>query len=166
MINGVDEEKLRSTIDQVDHDPAAGHYIFKATTTWDTGAHSITRIRNFTLESDEPPGLLGTDLAPNAVEQVLGALGGCLTVGIAYATAARGIQMYSLRFDIEGYLDIRGFFGQEGIHPGYERIEVTVHLESDAERKDLESLVDGVIKTSPVRDIITRGVPVRVTLAD
>ncbi|MDD1698100.1 MAG: OsmC family protein, partial [Methanoregula sp.] len=103
--------------------------------------------------------------APNAVELVLSALGACLTVGVAYVAAQQGIMIHSLKFTIEGELDIRGFFGMKGIHPGYEQISVTVHLHADAERKKLETLLSTVIETSPVRDIIARNVPVNIQLA-
>ena len=53
----------------------------------------------------------------------------------------------------------------EGIHPGYEHIGVMVHLEADAKREELETLLTTVIETSPVRDIIARKVPVNIQLA-
>jgi hypothetical protein len=70
-----------------------------------------------------------------------------------------------MKFTIEGELDIRGFFGMKGIYPGYERIRVIVHLQADANREDLETLLTTVIETSPVRDIIARNVPVNIQLA-
>jgi hypothetical protein len=41
-----------------------------------------------------------------------------------------------------------------------------VHLESDAEREEMESLLEHVVQTSPVRDITARGVPVDIQFAD
>jgi len=92
-------------------------------------------------------------------------LGACLTVAVTYVAAQRGITIQSMDFTIEGELDIRGFFGMEGIHPGYEHIGVMVHLEADAKREELETLLTTVIETSPVRDIIARKVPVNIQLA-
>ncbi len=166
MINGVDVKNLRSTIDTVAKDPEEGHYTFQAVTSWSGGAYSTTRIRNFCIECDEPSSLSGTDRSTNAVELVLAALGGCLSVGVSYAASLRGITIRSLRIDLEGNLDIRGFFGLSGARPGYEQIRVTVHLDSEADRTELESLLERVIRTSPVVDIVTHGVPVRLTLAD
>jgi uncharacterized OsmC-like protein len=166
VINGVDAENLRALVDQVGSDSEEGHYTFRAVTTWDSGAHSTTRIRGFSLESDEPSSLLGNDRAPNAVEIVLGALGGCLSVGVAYVAALRAIRIRSLRFEIEGRLDIRGFLGIEGPRPGYEQIRVAVFLDSDAKRADLQALLDHVVRTSPVTDIIAHGVAVEIVLAE
>ncbi len=164
-VNGVDVVGLRSAIGSVEKDPALGHYTFSAMTTWNGGARSSTLIRGFTIEADEPVGLLGSNTAPNAVELVLSALGACLTVGVAYVASQQGIMIQSLQFTIEGELDIRGFFGMKGIHPGYEHIRVTVDLHADAGREKLEALLATVIETSPVRDIIARNVPVNIQLA-
>jgi uncharacterized OsmC-like protein len=164
-INGIDVMGLRSAIGSVEKDPARGQYTFSGMTTWKGGARSSTMIRGFTIEADEPVGLLGSNTAPNAVELVLSALGACLTVGVAYVAAQRGIPIQSLTFTIEGKLDIRGFFGMNGVHPGYERIGVTVHLQADAAREELENLITTVIETSPVRDIIARNVPLNIQLA-
>jgi hypothetical protein len=53
----------------------------------------------------------------------------------------------------------------KGIHPGYERIGVTVHLQADAARAELETLLRTVIETSPVRDIIAGNIPLNIQLA-
>ena len=164
-INGIDVTELRSSIESVKKDPALGHYTFNAMTTWRGGARSSTDVRGFAIESDEPVVLVGSNTAPNAVELVLAALGACLTVGVTYVAAQRGITIQSMKFTIEGELDIRGFFGMKGIYPGYERIRVIVHLQADANREDLETLLTTVIETSPVRDIIARNVPVNIQLA-
>ncbi len=166
VLNGVDVEKLRKTIDQVEVDPEKGHYLHQVQTRWNGGAHSTSTIRQFTVESDEPEEILGSDQAPNAVELVLSALGGCLCVGVAYLAALWGIEIQSRRFEIEGQLDVRGFFGLTGAHPGYERIQVMVYVQSNTERKKLESLLEQVIQTSPVQDIITRNVLVQIQLAN
>jgi uncharacterized OsmC-like protein len=165
-LNGVDIDALRATMDKVKSDPEEGHFVFRATTAWASGAHSVTSVRDFSLEADEPPVLLGTDLAANAVEQVLAALGGCLTVGVVYQAGLSGIMLESLAFEIEGYLDIRGFFGDEEVEPGYQRIMVTVRMQAaGAGRSELENLLARAARTSPVMDIIARGVPVALQMA-
>jgi uncharacterized OsmC-like protein len=110
-------------------------------------------------------GFINRFLVLPALELVLAALGACLTLGVTYVTALRGITIQSMDFTIEGELDIRGFFGMKGIHPGYEHIGVMVHLQADAKREELETLLTTVIETSPVRDIIARNVPVNIQLA-
>ncbi len=165
QLNGVDTDALRATMEKVNQDPEEGHLTFRATTAWASGAHSVSSVRKFSLEADEPLSLLGTDLATNAVEQVLAALGGCLTVGVVYQAALAGISLESLAFEIEGYLDIRGFLGDEEVEPGYQRIMVTVRMQAKAPRAELENLMARATRTSPVMDIIARGVPVALQMA-
>jgi hypothetical protein len=75
IINGVDVDKLVEIINTMKADPDRANVEFKAETKWINGAHSKTRIRNFTLEGDEPASYLGSDRVPNPVETILAALG-------------------------------------------------------------------------------------------
>jgi hypothetical protein len=80
--NGVDLEKLSEAVGAERADPGKAQLSFSADTKWLMGARSRTRIKEFTLEADEPESLLGSGKAPNAFEMVLAALGACLSVGV------------------------------------------------------------------------------------
>lgn len=181
LVNGVDVEKLVSTVNAVAENTQLADFRFRAHTEWQGGARSrttidrfygaggedSTRSEPFVLEGDEPGVLLGADSAPNAVEALLHALSSCLAVGFSYNAAARGIALESLAFDLEGELDLRGFLGiSDAVRPGYSKINVTYHVKSDAPREKILELCDYVQKTSPVLDIIRNPVDVSVTLAD
>ncbi len=181
MLNGVDVSRLVKTVTAVKANPELAKCRFRARTEWDTGGHSRTTIQNFygvgqedtsrsspfILEGDEPNVLLGSNVAPNAVEAALHALTSCLTVGFAYNAAARGIQLDELWFDVEGELDLQAFLGlSEEVRPGYSAIRLTCHVKADAPRAQLEELCDYVQKTSPVMDIIRNPVHVSAQLAD
>jgi len=154
-VNGVDVEKLNALVETIKADPSKGKIEFKTKTSWIDGAHSKTKVRGFSLDSDEQLGLLGSDKAPNPVELVLASLGSCLSVGFAYNAAAMGIKIRSLDIDIKGNLDLRGFLGiSDRIRPGYEKITVTCRINSDATRERLEELCKYVHRTSPVGDIV------------
>jgi uncharacterized OsmC-like protein len=177
--NGVDVERLVATINAVQENPDLARFRFQAQTEWIQGARSRTRFQSFhqasqevddrkrplVMEGDEPGVLLGTDTAPNAVESVLHALTSCLTVGFAYNAAARGIAVENLEFSIDGDLDLRPFLGisQEG-RPGYEGLQISCRVKSDAPREQIEELCRYVQETSPVMDIVRNPVPVNVTL--
>lgn len=176
--NGVDVAQLTETIGAIRNDPAIATFRFRAGTEWLGGGHSRTTIKNFygagaedtsratpfTLDGDEPAVLLGGDRAPNAVEAVLHALTSCLTVGFVYNAAARGIEVRSLDFDVEGELDLHGFLGlSETTRPGYQRIDVRYRVDADVTEEQVEQLCDHVQRTSPVLDIVTN--PVQVTVA-
>jgi len=76
-----------------------------------------------------------------------------------------GIDVEALDFDLEGDLDLRSFLGLgERERPGYQGIEVRYRVTADAPREQLEDLCAYVQRTSPLIDIITNPVPVRVSL--
>lgn len=179
-LNGVDVNQLKQTIAAIEDDRVQARFQFRAHTEWVDGARARTRIEDFThagerdtssarpfaLEGDEPPVLLGSDTAPNAVETVLHALTSCLGVGFIYNAAARGIEVESLEFDIEGDLDLRGFLGlDDDVRPGFENIRVAYRVEADAPRERLEELCEYTQATSPVADLLRNPVPVTVSMA-
>ena len=181
MLNGVDVEKMVATINAFKENPSLAQFQFRSETEWVNGAHSRTKIQGFygagsedtsrkkpfVIEGDEPPVLLGTNAGANAVETVLAALASCLAVGFAYNAAARGIKISSLKFTLEGDVDLQGFLGiSESVRPGYQNIRVNYRVKSDAPREKIEELCDYVQKTSPVFDILHNGVPVTVTLEE
>lgn len=178
-LNGVNVDQLLETIEAVKNDKENAVFKFRAKTKWMNGARCKTEIKDFygvkqedntrdksfILEGDEPSVLLGSNIAPNAVEIVLHALGSCLSVGFAYNAAARGININSLSIDMEGELDLQRFLGiTDEIRPGYKKIDVKINADTDAEYEDLYQLMEYVKKTSPVMDIITNSVPVKMEL--
>lgn len=173
--NGINLDQLQATVEAVTADPEVARFEFRAETRWVLGGRSETQIQSFygarqedrsrlqpfTVVSDEPEVLLGTNAGPNAVELVLAALGSCLSVGIAYNAAARGIHLRALRLTITGTLDVQAFLGlTEAVRPGYERLEVKYHIESDATPDQVSDLLTYVQRTSPVLDIVRHPVPV------
>lgn len=146
-------------------DPNKAMVKFKAQTKWIDGAYSKNKIRNFTLEGDEPASYLGSDRVPNPVETILAALGSCLAIGFAYNAAARGINLESLDISLEGNLDLQGFLGiSDEVRPGYQNIKIACNVKSDASREKLEELFKHVQKTSPVLDIIRNAEPITITM--
>ncbi len=181
VLNGVNVDRLVETIHIVQTKPDLARFRFRATTEWVEGAQSrtsiqgfygvgqedISRGRPFYLISDEPPVLLGTNTAPNAVELILAALASCLSVGFIYNAAAQGIKVNSLVLSLEGDLDLRGFLGLSApTRPGYQNIRVSCRIDGDAPREELEALCEYVQRTSPVLDILRNSVPVSIQLED
>jgi uncharacterized OsmC-like protein len=181
QINGVNVDQLIATIGAIQENPALARFQFRANTEWIDGGHSRSTIQGFygagqedtsrsqpfILEGDEPPVLLGTNAAPNAVETVLHALASCLAVGFVYNAAAQGIHVQSLSFDLEGDLDLHGFLGlSKDVRAGYEGIRLTYRVKSDAPREKIVALCDYVQQTSPVLDMLRNPVPVSVSLQD
>jgi uncharacterized OsmC-like protein len=175
--NGVDVGQLMETIEAIQERPELAKFQFRASSTWLGGGHSRTRIQQFhgagqedtsreeafELDGDEPPVLLGGNRGPNAVEAALHALTSCLAVGFVYNAAARGIEVRSLDFDIEGDLDLRAFLGlSDEVRPGYEQVRLRYRVDCDAPAETVDELCEYVQRTSPVLDIFRNPVAVSV----
>ena len=79
--------------------------------------------------------------------------------------AARGIEISSLEYDIEGDFDVRPFLGLDGPRPGFTAIRANGRVSSpNATPEQLEELCLYVQDTSPVRDIIANATPVETNL--
>ena len=174
--NGVDTEVMFGTLDAIKAQPALGRFQFRARNRWIAGAHNQTTIKDFygagqedatrtqpfTVDSDEPPVLLGQNRAPNTGEYILHALAACVSGTIVYHAAARGIALDGLETTIEGDLDLHGFLGLDGnVRPGYEQIRVTIQATGDFDDDQFAELAS-LTRYSPVRDIVSNPVPVAI----
>ena len=179
IVNGVNLDRLYGTIDHIDADPALGKFQFRATASWIDGGHSRTRIKEFygagredtsrteafVLETGEPEVLLGENQAPNAGENLLHALAGCLTGTIVYHAAARGIALEGLETTIEGDVDLRGFLGlDDNVRPGFGDIRVGFKVSGDLDDEELAQIAD-LVRYSPVRDTVANPVNVEIDVA-
>jgi len=175
-INGVDIGQLHETVESIGNDPDLAKCRFHATNRWVNGGHNRAMIhdfyaarqtiphnRDFRLEIDEPPLLLGEDVGANPVEYVLSALSGCLTTSLVYHAAAQGIRIDEIESTLEGDLDLRGFLGlSEEVRNGYQNIRVTFKIKADAPQTKLDELVKLAQARSPVFDIVSNPVTVDV----
>ncbi|MBI4964823.1 MAG: OsmC family protein [Desulfomonile tiedjei] len=104
IINGVDVDQLSAMVDAITEKPGIAKFTFRAKNQWIKGGRNRTTIEEFygacethkhskpfVIDKDEPPVLLGEDLAANPVEYLLAALAGCLTSTLIYHAAARGM---------------------------------------------------------------------------
>jgi uncharacterized OsmC-like protein len=145
--------------------PERGKTIFNSRSALKEGFHSEVNLRQHQITVDEPPTLGGTDQGPNPVELILAALGTCQEITYrAYATAL-GIPLESVSVELEGELDLRGFFAvSDQVRAGYQQIKGTVRLQSSASAEKLQQLRDVVNAHCPVLDILTNPVPVKLDL--
>jgi uncharacterized OsmC-like protein len=166
IINGVPVAAVEGLVNAVKSDPNNGKTKWSAVTTWKGGFNCESKIRNHTVNMNEPDALGGTDTAPNMVENVLAAYGSCLTVGYTLNAALRGIKIKDLRVEVEGDLDLAGFFGlSEEVPAGFTGVRARVHLDADASPAAIQALHDHVLKTSPVGCILSKPLKVTTELA-
>src|SRR3990172_3746271 len=146
--------------------PDAAKATFNSSSRLTEGFRSEISIRQHSLAADEPPALGGADSGPNPVELILAALGSCQEITYrAYATAM-GIPLDSVSVELEGDIDLRGFFAvDESVRSGYRNIRANVRIKSDASDADLQKLREVVNAHCPVLDIISNKVPVQMEMS-
>jgi uncharacterized OsmC-like protein len=171
MLNGIDLDLLRASIAAIAADPAKGQTHWHVRTEWRGGTRSDTRVtayriggqevaRDFTIQADEPLELGGTNRFANPQEILLASLNACMTVGYVCACALEGIELESLAFETRGDIDLRGFLGLDpGVKPGYDHLDVVVHVRAKATPEQLRRVHELVARTSPNRFNVSQ--PVR-----
>jgi putative redox protein len=157
----VDLSAYDSTRAAVEKDPAAGQGKFLTITSWVDGTRARTTARSFTLESDEPSPLGGTDQAIDPMELLLASVGTCLSIGWVTHAAKRRIDFRDLRIEVEGDYDLRGYLGiGTETRPGFDAIRYTVHVDTDASDAALEEILKAAEAGSPVTDDVASPTPV------
>lgn len=160
---------LRSVIAETQasfaNDPASAKTSFQSRSALQEGLRSEVELRQHRLTIDEPEALGGSDQGPNPVELILAALGSCQEITYRAFATALGIPLTSVRVELTGDIDLRGFFAVDPtIRPGYEAIHGTVYLESEADPETLEQLRQAVNTHCPVLDILAKPVPIHLDL--
>lgn len=91
---------------------------FKASAHLQDGVQVKATSRNFELIIDEPKSLGGTDTGMNPVEVLLSSLGACQSIVARIYAPKFGVKLDDFRVDVEGDLDLDGFFNKSEVSPG------------------------------------------------
>lgn len=174
-INGFDVQAAADTIAALKADKSLAKFQFRARNTWINGGVNRSTIRDFygagqedtsrtaafEFTNGEPPVLLGNNEGGNPVEFLLHALAGCVTTTFVLHAMARGITIRELSTELKGNMDLQGLLGlDESVSPGYEQINIKLHVEADCSDEELEDLLAYAEQHSPVCNTVCRPVPV------
>ena len=177
--NGVNVEALLGAREALTQAPPAAQFTWRANCEWFDGAHSRstingffglgeeqTRAQGFAVESDHPALFAASDKAATPLEIVLAALASCLTGGVASVAQHRGVQLRSVKVDVEGDMDMSGVLGIDpDIRNGFSAIRVTFHIDADASPEEIAGIVSQSQKRSAIYDVITNPGNVRTSIA-
>ena len=158
----LDLDAFEATRDAVAGDASVGQGSFTTVTTWEDEARARTTARSFSIETDEPAPLGGTDAAVDPMELVLAAVGTCLSIGWVTQARKRGIDYRDLRIDVSGDYDLRGYLDLDAdTRPGFSDISYTVTVDTDASPEQLAEIKNAAERTSPMFDNVLNATPVR-----
>ncbi|MFC5703364.1 OsmC family protein [Cohnella faecalis] len=131
---------------------------FKATAHLQDGVKVITRSRQFELIIDEPKSLGGTDTGLNPVEALLASLGACQSIVARVYASKFGIELDDFRVEVEGDIDLDGFFNKSDVRPGYSDIRYSFYIRTNSPRDKVEEFVQFLESKCPVGDTIANPV--------
>ena len=163
--NGVDLAAVQHVVDHYREHPESGRRPFAARVRWLGGYRTETDIAGTTVRGDEPTELAGDGTGPSPEDMLLTAVGQCLIVGVAGSAAARDIEIKDLYVEVGGVVNLTAAYGLEDGSPGFQSLEIAVHLASSAPRQDLERLVQDALELAPIPNTVQRPVPVTARLA-
>ena len=168
-INGLSTQAIQDMVELVKGQPGVAQATFAASTAWKGGFHneatvqafSLGGVRNetsreqpFNIVGDHPQELLGTNKGATSVELLLAALGHCLAAGWATYGAVMGVEIESLRVEVEGDIDLQGMLALPApgaVPPGFQTIRATYYVKSGAGRERLEEVAKMSEDLSPTR---------------
>lgn len=167
-INGVEMGALQNTVSAIKDDPSLAKCRFHIHNKWIESGHNASEIKSFFgagqemahdhpffLHADEPHILGSGDQGPNPVEHLLNALAACVTSSMIYHGALRGIRIDELESEVEGDIDLRGFFGLSNeVRNGYQNIRVKFKVRTDENSLSRLKTLAGF---SPVLDVVSHG---------
>ena len=75
------------------------------------------------------------------------------------------VKIDSIESTLEGDIDLQGLLQTDkSVNPGYQGINISFKIESDASDETLEELIDLAKNVSPVANTVSRPTPVNVSL--
>jgi len=153
---------ISATKSAVAADPKNAQAVFRASHDLVGVTEVTTRVgsgHEFTV--DEPQSLGGGNSAANPVEYALAALGSCQAITYRFWAAHLGLEIDTVTVEVEGDLDIRGFFGiDETVRAGVGSVRLNVKISGPETPERYEELARAVDAHCPVLDLFTNPVPV------
>lgn len=131
---------------------------FKATAQLQNGVQVKTASRQFELIIDEPKSLGGTDTGMNPVEALLASLGACQAIVARVYAPKFNVELEDFRVEVEGDIDLDGFFNRSDVRPGYSDIRYTFYVKTSSPREKVEEFVHFLESKCPVGDTIANPV--------
>ena len=179
VANGVNVQALLDAREALKGAPEAAQFVWRASSKWQDGVHSTTRVKEFfglgqeqehkneaVFDADHPEVFAAQDNGITPIEYLLIGLASCLTAGVASVAQNRGIQLRSVKANVEGDMDLQGILGIDpDVRNGFNDIKVTFTIDADASRQDIEALVAQSQKRSAVFDALTNPTDVTVEVA-
>ena len=135
---------------------------FKATAHLQDGVQVKATSRDFEITIDEPKSLGGTDTGMNPVEVLLASLGACQSIVARVYASKFDVKLDDFSVDVEGDIDLDGFFNKTDVRPGYSDIRYTFRIKTDSPKEKVEEFVKFLESKCPVGDTLANPVNLKI----
>ncbi|KAJ5071696.1 osmc family peroxiredoxin [Anaeramoeba ignava] len=125
--------------------------------------HTQSQAANFQVHCDEPKNLGGNNKGPNPLYVTLSGLAGCEVVLLRMIAKEKKVEIGDVKMNINGKLDKSGLKGDLSVFPGFQTIEVEMKLESKADDKLLQEVVEAASKRCPVAMMLSTNPNIKFT---
>lgn len=144
----------------------ARDYEWKLRVKWAGGMQAKVLSRNHAFSVGQPLSFNTEDEHATALEHLLGALGGCLLLGLHWRLGKAGIPARNLEMALQARVDnALVFLGIEDTgHPGLSQVKGKVYVDADTDEDVLKSHWSETVKRSPVAQSLLRGTRLDVDL--
>ncbi len=110
----------------------------------------------WTLVSDMPDNVGGTESGPTPGVYGRAALGSCLAIGYAMRAAKLGILLHDIRVTVEADFDSGALFGVSDVPAGYGEVRYEVSVSSPSSEEEVLRVLDEADRHSPYFDVFSR----------
>ena len=121
-----------------------------------TGVAQTLTAGGHEFHTDAYPAFGGADEAPSPLFYALGALTSCNQVTASLVAKDLGVQLGRWTFDIQGDLDTAVLVGGAEGNANFDRVEVTVSVETDASEEQFATLISETARRCPVTQLFER----------
>ena len=142
-------------------------YAWTSRVSWVGDGWATAYARNHAFTVGGQASFREADAHPDAVEYLLGALGGDLISGFASHATRRGVEVDAMEASIFGRLNnplvYLGVVGESG-HPGFDTISCTLYVSADADEEVLKEVWRTTLARSPLVNTLDRCVGLTLNL--
>ena len=140
--------------------PEAAIYKPKVTSRHIKNLYTESMAREHLVKSDYGEAAGGDNQAPNPIELLLAAIAACMEAAFYEFAVHEGFTINALAVDVEGTLDLRGFFMLDDVSAGFKDLRYTFNIESPDDETRIREFAEKVIAHCPVVDSLRKPTPV------
>jgi len=136
--------------------PEAAIYKPKVTSRHIKNLYTESMAREHLVKSDYGEAAGGDNQAPNPIELLLAAGAACIEAAFYEFATHEGFTINALAVDVQGTLDLRGFFMLDDVTAGFKDLQYTFSIESPDDETKIRELAEKVIAHCPVVDSLIK----------